>query len=75
MEYWRYNIKQNMVRISQWVLKHDEGPWEKGGWRNEQKYIVMVVMWKMFETKMKLFTKELQHDKSFWKKEEIVEDY
>ena len=75
MEYWRYNIKQNMVRISQWVLKHDGGPWEKGGWRNEQKYIVMVVMWKMFETKKKLFPKELQHDKSFWKKEEIVEDY
>ena len=75
MEYWRYNIKQNMVRISQWVLKHDEGPWEKGGWRYEQKYIVMVVMWKMFDTKKELFPKELQHDKSFWKKEENVEDY
>ena len=72
MEYWRYNIKQNMVRISQWVLKHDEGPWEKGGWRYEQKYIVM---WKIFETKKELFPKELQHDKSFRKKEEIVEDY
>ena len=35
----------------------------------------MVVMWKMFETKMKLFTKELQYDKSFWKKEEIVKDH
>ena len=35
----------------------------------------MVVMWKMFETKDELFRKELQNDKSFWKKEEIVEDY
>ena len=48
---------------------------EKDGWRYEQKYIVMVLMWKMFETKKELFPKELQHDKSFWKKEEIVEDY
>ena len=83
MEYWRYNIKQNIVRISKWVLKYyDEGPWEKGDfdenqfnvlrcknicgddllnydrmwknpndWRDEQKYIVMVVLSKMFETK------------------------
>ena len=31
----------------------------------------MVVMWKMFETKKKLFPKELQHDKSFWKKKKL----